>query len=70
MLGRFPGVGVLSLESGGDNLAASFNPELVHVTAYVIDVAGATRCHARAGWGDPQRPVRHQQDRPGSLRGR
>ena len=40
---------LLLVESGGDNLAAQFSRELVDYTIYVIDVAGATRCRARAG---------------------
>jgi urease accessory protein len=36
------------VKSGGDNLAASFTPELVDASIYVIDVAVETRCRARA----------------------
>src|SRR5438876_4858126 len=36
---RFPDVQIMFVESGGDNLAASFSPELVDASIYVIDVA-------------------------------
>src|ERR1700675_1154959 len=36
---RFPGLDVIFIESGGDNLAATFSPELSDLTLYVIDVA-------------------------------
>src|SRR5262249_55183645 len=39
LLGRFPSLDLLLVESGGDNLAATFSPELVDATVYVIDVA-------------------------------
>ena len=51
MLERFPGVDILFLESGGDNLAASFSPELVDVTIYVIDVAGGDKVPRKGGPG-------------------
>ena len=51
MLERFPGVEFLFLESGGDNLAASFSPELVDVTVYVIDVAGGDKVPRKGGPG-------------------
>ena len=37
---RFPDLDVIFIESGGDNLAATFSPELSDLTLYVIDVAG------------------------------
>jgi len=37
---RFADLNLVFLESGGDNLAATFSPELVDLTIYVIDVAG------------------------------
>ena len=46
---QFPDVQIMFLESGGDNLAASFSPELVDVSIYVIDVAGGDKVPARAG---------------------
>ena len=36
---RFPGLDLIIVESGGDNLAATFSPELADLTIYVIDVA-------------------------------
>ena len=45
---RFPQLDVLFLESGGDNLAASFSPELVDASIYVIDVAGGDKVPGRA----------------------
>src|SRR5258706_2916321 len=47
MRARFPEVEIVFLESGGDNLAASFSPELVDVSIYVIDVAGGGRMSAQ-----------------------
>lgn len=44
MMERFEGnLDIIFLESGGDNLAASFSPELVEVEFYVIDVAGGEK---------------------------
>ena len=41
-----PDLDLILIESGGDNLAATFSPELVDATIYVIDVADATRSHS------------------------
>ena len=46
-LEQFPNPDVVLVESGGDNLAASFSPELVDLCIYVIDVAAGTRSPAR-----------------------
>ena len=43
MTTEFPDLDILFLESGGDNLAAFFSPELVDAAIYVIDVAGGGR---------------------------
>src|SRR4051812_48736538 len=51
MRARFPDVDILFLESGGDNLAASFSPELVDVSIYVIDVAGGDKVPRKGGPG-------------------
>ena len=51
MKGRFPGLDILFLESGGDNLAASFSPELVDASIYVIDVAGGDKIPRKGGPG-------------------
>ena len=47
----FPDVRILFLESGGDNLAASFSPDLVDVSIYVIDVAGGDKVPRKGGPG-------------------
>src|SRR5207344_3270312 len=51
MKGRFPSLDILFLESGGDNLAASFSPELVDASIYVIDVAGGDKIPRKGGPG-------------------
>jgi urease accessory protein len=51
MLARFPDVELLFLESGGDNLAASFSPDLVDVSVYVIDVSGGDKVPRKGGPG-------------------
>ncbi|MDE3017912.1 MAG: urease accessory protein UreG [Nitrospirota bacterium] len=48
---RFPDVQVLFVESGGDNLAATFSPELVDYTIYVIDVAAGDKIPRKGGPG-------------------
>jgi urease accessory protein len=48
---RFPTLDILFLESGGDNLAASFSPELVDASIYVIDVAGGDKVPRKGGPG-------------------
>ena len=48
---RFPDLDILFLESGGDNLAASFSPELVDASIYVIDVAGGDKVPRKGGPG-------------------
>ena len=50
-LATFPDVQLLFLESGGDNLAASFSPELVDVSIYVVDVAGGDKVPRKGGPG-------------------
>ena len=51
MTGRFPDLDILFLESGGDNLAAFFSPELVDAVIYVIDVAGGDKIPRKGGPG-------------------
>jgi urease accessory protein len=46
---RFPDLDLLLIESGGDNLAATFSPELVDYTMYVIDVAGGEKIPRKGG---------------------
>ena len=51
MLSRFPDADVVFIESGGDNLAATFSPELSDLTIYVIDVAGGEKIPRKGGPG-------------------
>ena len=48
---RFPDLDIIFVESGGDNLAATFSPELVDLTLYVIDVAGGDKVPRKGGPG-------------------
>ena len=48
---RFPRLEIIFLESGGDNLAATFSPELVDLTIYVIDVSGGEKIPRKGGPG-------------------
>lgn len=48
---RHPGLELIFLESGGDNLAASFSPELVDAAIYVIDVSGGDKVPRKGGPG-------------------
>ena len=48
---KFPGLDVVLIESGGDNLAATFSPELADITIYVIDVAGGEKIPRKGGPG-------------------
>jgi urease accessory protein len=48
---RFPDLDLLIIESGGDNLAATFSPELVDATIYVIDVAEGDKIPRKGGPG-------------------
>jgi urease accessory protein len=51
MTQRFRALDIIFLESGGDNLAASFSPELVDAAIYVIDVAGGDKIPRKGGPG-------------------
>jgi urease accessory protein len=51
MLGQFPNADVVFVESGGDNLAATFSPELSDLTIYVIDVAAGEKIPRKGGPG-------------------
>jgi len=51
LLRRHPDVELIFLESGGDNLAATFSPELVDYVIYVIDVAGGDKIPRKGGPG-------------------
>ena len=48
---RFPKLDVVLIESGGDNLAATFSPELADLTIYVIDVAAGDKIPRKGGPG-------------------
>jgi urease accessory protein len=48
---RFPALDIVLIESGGDNLAATFSPELADLTIYVIDVAGGEKIPRKGGPG-------------------
>ena len=51
MCGRFPSAELCLIESGGDNLAATFSPELADLTIYVIDVAAGEKIPRKGGPG-------------------
>lgn len=51
MLEAFPSLQILFIESGGDNLSASFSPELVDVSIYVVDVSGGDKVPRKGGPG-------------------
>src|SRR5207253_6147639 len=51
MTARHPDLDLIFLESGGDNLAASFSPELVDAAIYVIDVSGGDKIPRKGGPG-------------------
>lgn len=46
---RFPDLDLIFIESGGDNLAATFSPDLSDLTIYVIDVAGGEKIPRKGG---------------------
>jgi len=48
---RFPALDVILIESGGDNLAATFSPELADITIYVIDVYAGDKIPRKGGPG-------------------
>jgi len=48
---RFPDLDLLLIESGGDNLAATFSPELADLTIYVIDVSAGDKIPRKGGPG-------------------
>ena len=49
--GRFPDLDIVFVESGGDNLAATFSPELADITIYVIDVSAGDKIPRKGGPG-------------------
>ena len=48
---KFPALDLILIESGGDNLAATFSPELADMTIYVIDVSGGEKIPRKGGPG-------------------
>lgn len=48
---RFPALELIFIESGGDNLAATFSPELADITIYVIDVSAGDKIPRKGGPG-------------------
>ena len=48
---KFPALDLVLIESGGDNLAATFSPELADLTIYVIDVAAGDKIPSKGGPG-------------------
>jgi urease accessory protein len=48
---RFPALDLILIESGGDNLAATFSPELADITIYVIDVSAGDKIPRKGGPG-------------------
>jgi urease accessory protein len=51
LVARFPGLELILIESGGDNLAATFSPELADLTIYVIDVSAGDKIPRKGGPG-------------------
>src|SRR6201987_3547082 len=51
MRAKFPGLDLILIESGGDNLAATFSPELADLPIYVIDVAAGDKIPSKGGPG-------------------
>ena len=48
---RFPGIEIIFIESGGDNLSATFSPDLADITIFVIDVAEGDKIPRKGGPG-------------------
>jgi urease accessory protein len=57
MIKRHPGVDIIFVESGGDNLAATFSPELVDSHIYVIDVGEGDKIPRKGGPGITKSPL-------------
>ena len=51
MMSRFPDIQIIFIESGGDNLSATFSPELADATIFVIDVAEGDKIPRKGGPG-------------------
>ena len=71
MRAKFPDLDLVLIESGGDNLAATFSPELADITIYVIDVAAGDKIPSKGGPGITRSDsAGDQQDRSCALRRR
>lgn len=57
LIRRFPDLAIIFIESGGDNLAATFSPELVDTYIYVIDVAEGEKIPRKGGPGITRSPL-------------
>jgi urease accessory protein len=64
MLEKFPNADLVFIESGGDNLAATFSPELSDLTIYVIDVAAGEKIPRKGGPGITNRMRPNPETRP------
>lgn len=53
MVARFPDVEIVFIESGGDNLSATFSPDLADVTIFVIDVAQGEKSRVKVALASP-----------------
>lgn len=51
MVGRLPDIQIIFIESGGDNLSATFSPDLADLTIFVIDVSGGDKIPRKGGPG-------------------
>ena len=51
LMDRFPDIELMFIESGGDNLSATFSPELVEATIFVIDVSEGDKIPRKGGPG-------------------
>lgn len=51
LIAKFPDTEIVFIESGGDNLSATFNPELADATIFVIDVSGGDKIPRKGGPG-------------------
>ena len=51
MTRRFPDLEIVFIESGGDNLSATFSPELADITLYVVDVSAGDKIPRKGGPG-------------------
>jgi urease accessory protein len=51
IVNRFPNIEIILIESGGDNLSATFSPDLADVTIFVIDVSGGDKIPRKGGPG-------------------